>query len=118
MPNKERSRRLVQLMGGGAAVLRAAQQAYKADDFQWAAELATLLLDNDASDTQARDIKAAAFRQMGYASININWRNWYLTSAMELEGALEQGWQPWTCGPYSCLPISSRHYQPPPSCTA
>ena len=27
---------------------------------------------------------------MGYASININWRNWYLTSAMELEGALEQ----------------------------
>ena len=38
----------------------------------------------------ARDIKAAAFRQMGYASININWRNWYLTSAMELEGALEQ----------------------------
>ena len=59
-------------MGGGAAVLRAAQQAYKAEDFQWAAELATLLLDNDAGDTQARDIKAAAFRQMGYASININ----------------------------------------------
>ncbi|MGB1439115.1 MAG: alkyl sulfatase dimerization domain-containing protein [Luminiphilus sp.] len=90
VPNKERNRRLVQLMGGGATVLRAAQQAYKAEDFQWAAELATLLLDKDAGDTQARDIKAAAFRQMGYASININWRNWYLTSAMELEGALEQ----------------------------
>ena len=38
---------------------------------------------------EARRIKAAAFRQLGYASMNINWRNWYLTSAMELEGRLD-----------------------------
>ena len=36
-----------------------------------------------------RNIKAAAFRNLGYAQMNINWRNWYLTSAMELDESLD-----------------------------
>lgn len=90
VPRRERSSRLVKLMGGYEAVWEAAQNALDAEDFQWAAELSTILLRANATDTKARGIKAAAFRQMGYASININWRNWYLTSAMELEGGLDE----------------------------
>ncbi len=90
VPRRERSSRLVQLMGGPEAVGQAARRAYEDKDFQWAAELATLLLRTDDADAGARGIKAAAFRKMGYASININWRNWYLTSAMELDGALDE----------------------------
>ena len=85
---RDRDQRLVGLMGGEAAVLREAQQAYQATDYQWAAELATMLIRIDPGDNAARVVKAAAFRQLGYRSININWRNWYLTSAMELEGSL------------------------------
>ena len=69
--------------------MEAARSAYKEQDFQWAAELATYLVRVDADNMEARNIKAAAFRQLGYASMNINWRNWYLTSAMELEGSLD-----------------------------
>ncbi|MDJ0929339.1 MAG: alkyl sulfatase dimerization domain-containing protein, partial [Gammaproteobacteria bacterium] len=90
VPRRERDRRLIRLMGGAAAVLSEAQQAYAAEDFQWAAELATMLIRIDSEALQARTIKAAAFRQLGYRSININWRNWYLTSAMELEGTLTE----------------------------
>lgn len=89
-PRADRSQRLVGLMGGPDAVLVAARKAYDEGEFQWSAELATLLLRSKPADEEARQIKAAAFRQLGYASININWRNWYLTSAMELEGALEE----------------------------
>ena len=89
-PRREQADRLVGLMGGRDAVLAAAAAASD-DDPQWAAELATYLLRVDAGDTDARALKARAFRELGYASMNINWRNWYLTSAMELEGRFGDG---------------------------
>lgn len=58
-------------------------------DYQWAAELAGYAIRVDHDDQLARDIKARSFRKLGYASMNINWRNWYLMSAMELEGKLD-----------------------------
>ena len=78
-------------MGGRDAVIGAAQAAYDGADPQWAAELATYLLRVDADDVDARRVKANAFRELGYSSMNINWRNWYLTSAMELEGRFGDG---------------------------
>ena len=89
VPPLDRAKRLVALMGGKAAVLKAAQSAYETDDFQWAAELATYLIRVDRQDQGARQLKAKAFRQLGYGSMNINWRNWYLTSARELEGQMD-----------------------------
>ena len=89
LPAGEKAGRLIDLMGGGEIVMEAVLSAYKEQDFQWAAELATYLVRVDADNMEARNIKAAAFRQLGYASMNINWRNWYLTSAMELEGRLD-----------------------------
>lgn len=84
----ESAARHVELMGGRDAVFAAAEQAYADGDYQWAAELATYLIRINHDDQAARTVKAAAFRHLGYAQININWRNWYLTSAMELEGKL------------------------------
>jgi alkyl sulfatase BDS1-like metallo-beta-lactamase superfamily hydrolase len=89
VPADEEARRLVDLMGGRKTVMKAAKRAYADDDYQWAAELATYLIRIDKEDTGARDLKANAFRELGYASMNINWRNWYLTSAKELEGVLD-----------------------------
>ncbi|MEQ9145832.1 MAG: alkyl sulfatase dimerization domain-containing protein [Parvibaculaceae bacterium] len=89
VPPVERARRHVGLMGGRDAVLAAAGKAYDEGEYQWAAELATYLVRIDHEDQEARKVKAASFRHLGYDQININWRNWYLTSAMELEGDID-----------------------------
>ncbi|WP_271103215.1 alkyl/aryl-sulfatase [Pseudomonas tohonis] len=89
IPPAEKAKRLIALMGGRDKLLLAAGDAYLKGDWQWAAELAGYAIRVDHDDKLARDIKARSFRRLGYASMNINWRNWYLMSAMELEGKLD-----------------------------
>lgn len=89
IPRHESAARMVELMGGRDDLLKKALEVYEAKDFQWAAELCTLLIRMDKQDMDARLIKAAAFRQLAYDQININWRNWYLTSAKELDESLD-----------------------------
>lgn len=88
-PPAESARRHVMLMGGRDRVLDEAKQAMDAGDPQWAAELATYLIRINHDDRDARLVKAAAFRKLGFASMNINWRNWYLVAAHELDGSLD-----------------------------
>jgi linear primary-alkylsulfatase len=82
----ELASRHIKLMGGRDRVYNAAAEAYNDDDPQFAAELLTYLIRVDHDDMQARKLKAAAFRKLGYAELNTTWRSWYLTSALELEG--------------------------------
>ncbi len=86
VPRAERARRLVALMGGAARVQTEARGALDAGDARWAAELASYLVRVDGNDAAAKQLKADALRQMGFASDNVNWRNWMLTAAHELEG--------------------------------
>lgn len=97
-----RAQRWVTLAGGREAVLRAlaasenlaldpaTEQAFSLDESRWIAELAGQLLRTDPSDEQVRQIKARALRRLGLATLNTNWRHWYLTSALELEGRFAQ----------------------------
>jgi alkyl sulfatase BDS1-like metallo-beta-lactamase superfamily hydrolase len=78
------------MMGGRDAVLKAAQQAFDAGDQQWAAELLTHLIRVNKDDAAARKLKADCLRQLAYKTQNSNWRNWYITSARELDGALNK----------------------------
>ena len=89
-PPRERARRFVALMGGRDKVLAEAQKAYDANDHAFAAELATMLVRIDVKDMDARHLKAAAFRKMGYAQMNASWRNYYLVSAMELDDQIPE----------------------------
>ncbi|MFQ5992405.1 MAG: alkyl sulfatase dimerization domain-containing protein [Nitrospiraceae bacterium] len=88
--SSEASLRYVKLMGGKDKVMAAAQSAADAGDFQWAAELATHAIRVDLDDMESRKLKAAMLRELGYRETNNNWRNWYLTSAQELEGTLDR----------------------------
>ena len=83
-PKEIKATRLVALMGGAEAVLTQAN-AQLSQDPQWAAELADYVVSADSSNTQARDLKAAALRAMAGVAINPNARNWYLSEALELE---------------------------------
>ena len=80
----------VQLMGGRSTVLAACQKALADKEYQWCAQLSSHLIRLDASDMEARNVKAQAVRQLGYAAENATWRNWYLTCALQLEGMFEQ----------------------------
>lgn len=85
----EASRRTVKMMGGRSTVLKAAKAAEKSGDHQWAAELTTHLVRIDHDDQESRQLKAEALRQIGFGLTNTNWRNWYLTSAQELDGSID-----------------------------
>jgi len=85
----EASQRYVHLMGGRDAVYAAAAKAAETGDHQWAAELTTHIIRINHDDWDARNLKAEALRQIGYTMTNINWRNWYLTSAKELDGSID-----------------------------
>lgn len=89
IPRREKAERLVRLMGGRDAVFAEAEKVFYSGDAQWAGELATLLIRIDLDDMPARHLKAAAFRTIGYLTANTNWRGFFLTSALELEGQLD-----------------------------
>jgi alkyl sulfatase BDS1-like metallo-beta-lactamase superfamily hydrolase len=88
LPRREKASRLVKLMGGRDRVFAAAEQAFRDGDDQWAAELSAYLVRIDRDDMDARHLKAAALRRIGYATANTNWRGFYLTAARELEGSV------------------------------
>ena len=75
-------------MGGRDDVLAEAHRNYEAGDWQFTAELTTYLIRIDQDDFDARRLKAAAFRHLGYAQINPTWRGFYLTGAHYLEGTI------------------------------
>ena len=90
LPRAEESKRYVELMGGREAIFKAAKRSFEAGEYQWTAELVTHLIRVNKEDTEARKLKADSLRQLAYKTENINWRNWYITSARELDGSLNK----------------------------
>lgn len=90
-PRADYAQRMVELMGGRAQVLEQAMDAFEHGDHQFAAELTTYLIRVDRTDSDSRQVKAAAFRALGYATVNPTWRGFYLTGARILDGTLDPG---------------------------
>ncbi|WP_259649839.1 alkyl/aryl-sulfatase [Shewanella sp. c952] len=83
------SERYIAMVGGKEQMMKFAMDACNNDDFQWCAELATHAIRVDLNDMEPRLLKAKALRELGYRETNNNWRNWYLTSAQELDGTID-----------------------------
>jgi alkyl sulfatase BDS1-like metallo-beta-lactamase superfamily hydrolase len=88
-PRIEYARRMVRLMGGRDNVLEEADRSFTSGDPQFTAELTSYLIRVNQDDMDARKLKAAAFKQLGYAAINATWRGFYLTAARVLEGTFD-----------------------------
>jgi alkyl sulfatase BDS1-like metallo-beta-lactamase superfamily hydrolase len=86
---KARAKRFVGMMGGVDAVLDAAKSAHSDGDHQFAAELAQLVVRAEPDSQDAKLVKAAALRALGYQQLNPIVRSWYLTGALELEGSVD-----------------------------
>jgi alkyl sulfatase BDS1-like metallo-beta-lactamase superfamily hydrolase len=86
---KSKAERFVALMGGSDTVLDEAKISHAAGDHQFAAELAQLVVRSEPENEDGKLVKAAALRALGYQQLNPIARSWYLTGALELEGAID-----------------------------
>jgi linear primary-alkylsulfatase len=96
---KEETERMVQAMGGRAAVQKKAAQAAAAGGFanwRWALKLTSLLLKLDPTDATARKTRATVARALGQRTDSANARGFYITEALQMEGKLLMQGQPVT----------------------
>jgi len=86
---QDEAARIVPLMGGEKAVLKAAQAAMDKNEFAWAAQLANYLYQLDPQDQDVRNMKAEALRQMAYRTTGANDRAHFLSQALSLENKVK-----------------------------
>lgn len=84
LPPEAAGRRYVAAMGGAAAVLDTARQAFAAGDYRWSAQLLNHLVFAEPDNRAALELQADTLEQLGYQSENATWRNIYLSGAQEL----------------------------------
>ncbi|MEU6251014.1 alkyl sulfatase dimerization domain-containing protein [Glycomyces sp. NPDC047010] len=80
----ERAKRYVDLAGGAENAVDAAQIAFAAGDYRWAAEVLNHVVFADPGHADARALLADTYEQLGYGSENGTWRNFFLSGATEL----------------------------------
>jgi len=84
MPPADTGKRYVAAMGGTASVKAQARAADDTGDYAWAAELLNHVVMADNTDTEAKDLLARCYDQLGWQAEPSTWRNIYLTGAKEL----------------------------------
>lgn len=84
----------VEAMGGADAVIARADAAAEAGEYRWAAMLLNHVVFADAGNSQAKEMLADVYTQLGYRAEAGTWRNIYLTGAQELRhGVVDAGIQ-------------------------
>lgn len=81
---EERAKRYVTLLGGTDATVSAAETAFGAGDFRWAAELLNHAVFAEPTHQAARALLADTYEQLGYGAENGTWRNFFLSGTKEL----------------------------------
>ncbi len=83
------AKKWVEYLGDTGKVLRMAKEDFDAGEYQWVAEITSVLVYADPENKAARLLCADALEQLGYQSESGAWRNAYLCGAKELrEGNL------------------------------
>ena len=83
LQNKDKAQRVVDLAGGVAATVSAAETALHNNDPQWALELATYVIRIKPNHEKAKQIRFLSLKNLAAKQISANGRNYYLTCAME-----------------------------------
>ena len=99
LSGNEEAARTVEMMGGPAAVRKAAADANAQGglaNWRWTLKLTSLLLEIDPADAEGRKLRAAAARQLGQRTSSANARGFYQTEALQLEGGMQLNGQPLT----------------------
>ncbi|MFF6888758.1 alkyl/aryl-sulfatase [Streptomyces sp. NPDC012421] len=83
-PPVELAKRYVDLAGGPQQALAKARAYIEQGDLRFAATLLDHVVFADPGDTEAKEALAGVYDRLGHGAENGPWRNFYLTSAMEL----------------------------------
>ncbi|MFJ5138617.1 alkyl/aryl-sulfatase [Streptomyces sp. NPDC088707] len=83
-PPVELAKRYVDLAGGPDQALAKARDYIEQGDLRFAATLLNHLVFADPGDAEAKETLAGVYDRLGHGAENGPWRNFYLTSAMEL----------------------------------
>ena len=84
LTNKEEATRFSKIVGGDESLFLALEEAVKNNDMQWALELSDRLLVLEYKINDVKSLRKQALTYLGKKSSNPNKRNYFLTSAIEL----------------------------------
>ncbi len=80
----ESAKKWVEYLGDVDKVLELAKQDFDKGEYQWVAEITSVIVYADPTNKAARFLCADALEQLGYQAESGTWRNAYLTAALEL----------------------------------
>ncbi|WP_167555297.1 alkyl/aryl-sulfatase [Gottfriedia acidiceleris] len=84
LPQVETGRKYVEYMGGAANILRQAKADFEKGEYRWVAQVLKNVVMADPENSEAKNLLADSFEQLGYQAESANWRNIYLVGASEL----------------------------------
>ena len=84
LSNKERSKRILKLIGNQEALIKHIDKALLEKDYQWAAELSDIGLSNFPNDKTFKHLLSKSLEYLSVDEINPIARNYYLSEAYEL----------------------------------
>jgi alkyl sulfatase BDS1-like metallo-beta-lactamase superfamily hydrolase len=88
-PPESLAREIVDGFGGPAEVIARCQTLFEKQGFKLAAKLVTYVLQVDADNDQARQLKADSLRMMAQLSPDIQSRHFYISHALDLERKID-----------------------------
>ncbi|ETW98396.1 MAG: metallo-beta-lactamase, partial [Candidatus Entotheonella factor] len=90
LPPSERGAKLVDYVGGEAAVMAKAREDFDRGEYRWVAEIMNEVIFANPANQEARHLAADALEQLGYQAESATWRNAYLQGAHELRNGVPQ----------------------------
>ncbi len=90
LPPVEAGKKYIEYMGGPAPALARARSDFARGEYRWVAQVASHLVFADPRNSDARNLLADAFEQLGYLAESATWRNAYLFGAHELRHGMPQ----------------------------
>jgi len=84
LPPEDAAKKYVEYMGGADAILTRARADFDKGQYRWVAEAVKQVVFADPSNTDAKNLLADTYEQLGYQSEAGPWRAIYLTGAEEL----------------------------------
>ena len=90
LSRKEKAKRISKLAGGENELIKELRLAVDKEDMQWALELSDYLISLGFFDSEVKTLRQEALIYEGAKSSNPNKRNYFLSSAIELNDEFEQ----------------------------
>ncbi|ATF13305.1 alkyl/aryl-sulfatase [Brevibacillus brevis X23] len=107
LPQVEAAEKYVQYMGGASNILQQAKADFEKGEYRWVAQVVKHVVMVDPTHTEAKNLLANAFEQLGYQAESANWRNMYLVGAAELRNGVNKDNSPTdVSGIITYMPIS------------